>query len=100
MKISILAGGAAGVAAAFNTPLAGVVFAIEELSRSFEEHTSGTILAAVIIAGVTSLSLVGNYTYFGQTSAVLGNGAAVPAVIFTVVAGVLNAWVLLIEIHR
>jgi H+/Cl- antiporter ClcA len=67
----ILAGGAAGVAAAFNTPLAGVVFAIEELSRSFEERTSGTILAAVIIAGVASLALVGNYTYFGSTSAVM-----------------------------
>ncbi len=67
----ILAGGAAGVAAAFNTPLAGVVFAIEELSRSFEERTSGTIVAAVIVAGVTSLSVVGNYTYFGTTSAVM-----------------------------
>jgi len=31
----ILAGGAAGIAAAFNTPLAGIVFAIEEMSRSF-----------------------------------------------------------------
>lgn len=67
----ILAGGAAGVAAAFNTPLAGIVFAIEELSRSFEERTSGTILTAVILAGVTSLSLVGNYTYFGMTSAIM-----------------------------
>lgn len=67
----ILAGGAAGIAAAFNTPLAGVVFAIEELSRSFEERTSGVIFAAVIIAGVTSLALVGNYTYFGTTSAVM-----------------------------
>jgi H+/Cl- antiporter ClcA len=67
----ILAGGAAGIAAAFNTPLAGVVFAIEELSRSFEERTSGTILTAVIIAGVTSLAIVGNYTYFGSTSAVM-----------------------------
>ena len=65
----ILAGGAAGVAAAFNTPLAGIVFAIEELSRSFEERTSGTILTAVIVAGVTSLALVGNYTYFGATNA-------------------------------
>jgi H+/Cl- antiporter ClcA len=65
----ILAGGAAGVAAAFNTPLAGVVFALEELSRSFEERTSGVILTAVILAGVTSIALVGDYTYFGTTSA-------------------------------
>jgi len=67
----ILAGGAAGIAAAFNTPLAGVVFAIEELSRSFEERTSGTIYTAVIVAGITSVALVGNYTYFGSTHAEL-----------------------------
>jgi H+/Cl- antiporter ClcA len=67
----ILAGGAAGIAAAFNTPLAGVVFAIEELWRSFEPRTSATILAAVILAGITSLALVGNYTYFGSTTAVM-----------------------------
>lgn len=67
----ILAGGAAGIAAAFNTPLAGIVFAIEELSRSFEERTSGTIYTAVIVAGVTSVALVGNYTYFGSTQASL-----------------------------
>jgi H+/Cl- antiporter ClcA len=67
----VLAGGAAGIAAAFNTPLAGVVFAIEELSRSFEERTSGVILTAVIVAGVTALALVGDYTYFGRTSVTL-----------------------------
>lgn len=67
----ILAGGAAGVAAAFNTPLAGIVFAIEEMSRSFEERTSGTILTAVIIAGITSLAVLGDYPYFGYTSAYL-----------------------------
>jgi H+/Cl- antiporter ClcA len=58
----ILAGGAAGVAAAFNTSLAGIVFAIEELSRSFEERTSGRVLSAVIIAGIASLAVLGNYT--------------------------------------
>lgn len=67
----ILAGGAAGIAAAFNTPLAGVVFAIEELSRTYEDRTSGTIFTAVIVAGVTSIALVGNYTYFGVTQATL-----------------------------
>ncbi|MBE7620303.1 chloride channel protein [Gluconacetobacter entanii] len=63
----ILAGGASGVAAAFNTPLAGIVFAIEELSHSFEQRTSGTMLTGVILSGVTAIALVGNYTYFGHT---------------------------------
>ena len=65
----IVAGGAAGVAAAFNTPLAGIVFAIEEMSRSFEEKTSGTLLTAVIIAGLAAVYVQGNYTYFGTTHA-------------------------------
>jgi len=70
----ILAGGAAGVAAAFNTPLAGIVFAIEELARSYEARASGTTLVAVLIAGVVSLSIVGDYTYFGQPQ--VGAGVA------------------------
>ena len=67
----ILAGGAAGISAAFNTPLAGIVFAIEELSRSFESRTSGTVLTAVIVAGIGSAAVLGNYTYFGHTDAAL-----------------------------
>jgi H+/Cl- antiporter ClcA len=65
----ILAGSAAGIAAAFNAPLAGIVFAIEEMSRSFEHRTNGLVLYAVIFAGLTSLGLAGNYTYFGVTAA-------------------------------
>nr|CEH78697.1 membrane hypothetical protein [Xanthomonas citri pv. citri] len=57
----LLAGGAAGIAAAFNTPLAGVVFAIEELSGRFEHRFSGTLLTAVIVGGVVSLGLLGSY---------------------------------------
>src|SRR6185437_1473584 len=70
----ILAGAAAGVAAAFNTPLAGIVFGIEEMSRAFETRTSGLIIGAVIAAGLTSLSLMGNYTYFGTSAMSLRNG--------------------------
>ncbi|MBW8073283.1 MAG: chloride channel protein [Ferrovum sp.] len=62
----ILAGGAAGVAAAFNTPLAGVVFAIEELGRRLETRTSGVLLGVIIISGLTSIALLGNYNYFGH----------------------------------
>jgi len=70
----ILAGAAAGVAAAFNTPLAGIVFGIEEMSRAFETRTSSLIIAAVIAAGLTSIALMGNYTYFGSSPMALRNG--------------------------
>jgi len=69
----ILGGGAAGIAAAFNTPIAGIVFAIEELSRSFEQKTSGIVLTAVIFAGVTAQAVMGNYSYFGTSSAVMAS---------------------------
>lgn len=64
----ILAGSAAGIAAAFNTPLAGIVFAIEEMSRTYEARTNGIVLAAVIISGLAALGLSGSYHYFGSTS--------------------------------
>ena len=83
----ILAGGAAGVAAAFNTPLAGIVFAIEEMSRSFEAHNSSTILMTVIIAGITSLALIGNYSYFGHTHESLAFGSEWGVVIICGILG-------------
>ena len=83
----ILAGGAAGVSAAFNTPLAGVVFAIEELSHSFDARATGTTLIAVIIAGVVSIALVGNYTYFGVIEVQLAFGAGWAAVLVCGVVG-------------
>ncbi|MCW0235759.1 MAG: chloride channel protein [Ferrovibrio sp.] len=65
----VLAGGAAGLAAAFNTPIAGIVFAVEEMARSFEERTTGTLITAVVLAGVVATGLLGNYTYFGVANA-------------------------------
>lgn len=62
----MMAGGAAGMAAAFNTPLAGIVFAIEQLARRFEQRTNGVLIAAIVWSGLVSLALLGNYTYFGR----------------------------------
>jgi len=67
-KHLILAGGAAGISAAFNTPLAGIVFAIEELGRRFEQKTNGVIITAIVLSGLVAISLQGNYTYFGSIS--------------------------------
>jgi H+/Cl- antiporter ClcA len=67
----IIAGGAAGVAAAFNTPLAGVAFAIEELASAFEQRIAMFVMAAVMISGLVSLGLTGDYVYFGVVTEVL-----------------------------
>jgi len=89
----LLAGAAAGVAAAFNTPLAGIVFGIEELSRSFESRTSGLIIGAVLAAGLTSLALLGDYSYFGSTTATLPLDHAWPAILVCAVVGGLGGGV-------
>ncbi len=83
----IMAGGAAGISAAFNTPLAGLLFAIEEMSRNYEQRTSGTVLLAVVLAGVTALIIQGDYIYFGQTDATMSLVDAWPVVLICGVAG-------------
>jgi H+/Cl- antiporter ClcA len=81
LRLLVLAGGGAGVAAAFNTPLAGLVFAIEELSHSsFRARTGSLTLAAVVVAGLTAIGLAGNYVYFGVSTARLNLGPAWVAV--------------------
>lgn len=88
----ILAGSAAGLAAAFNAPLAGIVFAIEELSRSFDVRTSRWVLMATVLAGMAAIAVTGEYTYFGKTSGVLqGWRDWLSLVVLGVTGGVLGA---------
>jgi H+/Cl- antiporter ClcA len=85
----LVAGGAAGIAAAFNTPLAGVMFAIEELSRSPEQRNSGLIVAAIVLAGLIAVSINGNATYFGVIRvAGVGLPLVVPGLLVALCSGV------------
>lgn len=61
----ILTGAAAGLSAAFNTPLGGVVFAMEELARTHIRFFRTALFSAVIIAGLTAQALLGPYLYLG-----------------------------------
>jgi len=61
----IMTGAAAGLAAAFNTPLGGVVFAVEELTRTHISYFKTALFTAVIIAGLTAQALLGPYLYLG-----------------------------------
>ncbi len=82
-----IAGGAAGVAAAFNTPLAGISFAIEELAVAYEQRVAVLVMGAVMIAGLTTQGLVGNYIYFGQ---VAGSLPITTVLIVAPIAGILG----------
>jgi len=83
----VIAGGAAGVAAAFNTPVAGVVFAIEELSAAFEQKVAGLVMLGVVTAGLASLWLDGDYVYFGAMTQSLGLAATIGASLAAGVCG-------------
>ena len=58
------AGAGAGLAAAFNAPLAGLVFVIEELHRELSSRTAAGALVAAVCATVITQWLAGNTPSF------------------------------------
>lgn len=85
----LVAGGSAGIAAAFNAPLAGVVFAIEELSGRLEARSSGLIITAIVLASLVSVSVFGNASYFGVIRVpALGWAVLAPGLLVALVSGV------------
>lgn len=64
-KIMLITGGASGLAAAFNTPLGGIVYVVEELTKSHIGQFRTAVFSAVIIAGMTAQLFLGSYLYLG-----------------------------------
>ncbi|MBP7449297.1 MAG: chloride channel protein [Flavobacteriales bacterium] len=64
-QIMMVTGGAAGLSAAFNTPLGGIVFAVEELTKTHMAQFRTAVLTAVILSGMTAQWLLGPYLMLG-----------------------------------
>jgi H+/Cl- antiporter ClcA len=84
----IISGASAGLAAAFNTPLGGIIYAIEELGATHFSRVRTILLAAVVTSGLMSQWLLGDYLYLGLPKISTEGMSVVPmAVLVGAVAG-------------
>ncbi len=64
IKNLVCCGAAAGIAATFNAPIAGVAFAIEVLMSEIQVRTFGNVVIAAVSASVVSQILLGDHPAF------------------------------------
>ncbi len=89
----LITGAAAGLAAAFNTPLGGIVFTVEELTKVHISQFRSALFIAVIIAGLTAQAILGPYLYLGYPAADSGSILGFFLIILTAaVAGVFASY--------
>jgi H+/Cl- antiporter ClcA len=97
----IITGAAAGLAAAFNTPLGGIVFAIEELTKTHFSYFKTAVFSSVIIAGLTAQGILGPYLYLGypkilNLSDYIFLGVALVAIISGLLGSLMSKLILII----
>ena len=64
LRDAALIGGAAGVSGAFNTPLGGIIFAIEEMGGRFTKTLGQMMVVAVAVSGAAAIVLGGYHATF------------------------------------
>ena len=64
-KLLIRIGSGVGVATAFNAPLGGIIFAIEEYIQHSDSKINVFLLSGIGIAGYFTVLVSGNYSYMG-----------------------------------
>ncbi len=85
-------GTAAGIAASFNTPLAGVIFSLEVVMMDYQLASFIPVIIAAVTATVVSNAVLGDAAVFQVPPLQLGSLAEVPlVVVLGLLAGTLGA---------
>lgn len=88
-KQMIAAGAGAGLAAAFNAPLAGVLFVVEELLRDLSGLTLGTAILSSFIGAVVARTLGGHSLAVNLSTLTSQTSFSIPEIPFYILLGAL-----------
>lgn len=73
LKSLVAVAAAGGIAAAFNTPIAAVIFTLEEVVGDLNAKALGPIILSAVVASVTASYFLGDQATFAKLSYTLGD---------------------------
>ena len=93
LRTLVAAGAAGGIAAIFNAPLGGVMFAVEIILGDFSIRSFSPIVVSAVVATAVSRSFLGNHPTFAATDyQLVSNYELFFYLILGMLAGVTSVW--------
>lgn len=94
-KLLIRIGSGVGVATAFNAPIGGIFFAIEEYIKHSNHRMNLLLLFGIAVAGYFSILISGNYSYMGYVKVTVltySYKAILLAILLGIICGLIGAF--------